>query len=405
MTYWLNNIQLPQWLSNTPQGTCVSVAINDGVVTHVVPESEVEISEHDSIWEGNGRLVVSGLSEIHIHLDKTYTRHRLGYIGPGLLNAIEAMKSDSQNWNAEDLLQRMTQALEQLYANGVTHVRTHIDWIELTSPAAWLIVDDLMKQWRGKIDIERVALIPLTMFENTELAMHIARSVEQSEHSLLGAFIHSSNYSHTSMENLFSIASELNLDLDLHINEELQSADGLVWLADYLDKYGFSGSITCGHACGLHALGSSEQIRVLRIFARHDVTLVALPTTNLLLQDADIGRTPTHRGLTMVKEAKAEKVDVMFSSDNVADAFCPYGDYNPISVLKLASVTAQLDMPFENWSQTICRLKPIKDSPRSVLIGQPADFILFEQSNVHVWPEHRDVQVMRKGKWLNEKQS
>lgn len=405
MTYWLNNIKLPKWLSNLPEDCFASIAIEDGVVTNVVATDNVQFSEKDIVWQGHRRLVVSGLSEIHLHLDKTYTRHRLGNIEPGLLNAIEAMKSDKQNWNNEDLLQRMTQALELLYVNGVIHARTHIDWLEMTPPPAWQIVDELAIKWRNRIHIERVALIPLTMFEDADSAMQMARTVKQNDHSLLGAFIHSSNYSQTSMENLLAAAAELHLDLDLHINEELQSADGLVWLAEYLDKHGFSGAITCGHSCGLHVLNASELERVLSIYAKHDVTLVALPTTNLLLQDADTARTPIHRGLTKVKEAEALGVNVMFSSDNVADAFCPYGNYNPISVLKLASFTAQLDMPFEKWSQTICRLKPLKDSQRSVLIGQPADFIIFEQSNVHVWPEHHSVQVMRNGQWLNEKQS
>lgn len=403
MTYWLNNIQLPAWLSNRAQNTRVSIAIENGLVKDIVSTDTVTFSQQDSVWEGNGKLAISGLSEIHTHLDKTYARHRMGDIAPGLLNAIEATQQDKLMWDEEDLLARMSQGLKHAYENGVTHIRTHIDWFDLTCPVAWGLVDELSEKWKNKINIERVALIPMPLFEDLDSCMSLARHVARSDLTLLGAFIHSSNYSEVAMENLFAAAKEFNLDLDLHINEELQSAEGLLWLADYLNNQGFPCSITCGHACGLHVLSESEQRRVLGVLAKHDVTLVALPTTNLLLQDAETDITPIHRGVTIVKEALSCGVDVMFSSDNVADAFCPYGDYNPVSVLKLACLTAQLDSPFEKWSQTICSLKPNKRSLHSVLIGQPADFIIFDHNNVHIWPEYQQIQVMRNGQWSSEK--
>ncbi|CAE6905149.1 amidohydrolase family protein [Vibrio sp. B1FLJ16] len=400
MTYWMNNVILPKWLSGRTKSERVSVAIEDGLVTAIVRTDDLLVNEHDPVWEGDGKLVISGLCEMHTHLDKTYTRHRLGDIKPGLLNAIQAMDTDKRNWNGVDLLPRMQQALERAYINGVTKMRTHIDWFDLTQPLAWQILDDLSTQWRNKIEIERVALIPLPTFENVDIAMTIAALIKQSQNSLLGAFIHSSNFSPSAMSNLLAIANEFELDLDLHINEELHSADGLVWLAEYLNNHSFNQKITCGHACGLHALNSDEVEYILSTFAKHKVTIVALPTTNLLLQDAVTDATPSHRGITLVKEALNSGVDVMFSSDNVADAFCPYGDYNPVSVLKLACITSQLDNPFEDWSQAISTIKPLSGSPHSVLIGQPADFVVFDHGNVHIWPEHQHVQIMRKGQWL-----
>ncbi|MEX3073348.1 amidohydrolase family protein [Vibrio alginolyticus] len=400
MTYWMNNVVLPKWLSGHAKSERVSIAIEDGIVTAVVPSDSLIVNEHDPIWEGGGKLVISGLCEMHTHLDKTYTRHRMGGIEPGLLNAIQAMEADKRNWHGVDLLPRMQQALERAYINGVTKMRTHIDWFDLTQPLAWQILDELSTQWRNKIEIERVALIPLTTFENVDIALTIADSIKQSQNSLLGAFIHSSNFSPSAMSNLLAIANQFELDLDLHINEELNSADGLVWLAEYLNTHSFNQKITCGHACGLHALNSDEVKYILSTFAKHKVTIIALPTTNLLLQDAVTDATPSHRGITLVKEALNSGVDVMFSSDNVADAFCPYGDYNPVSVLKLACITSQLDNPFEDWSQAISTIKPDSASPHSVLIGQPADFVVFDHGNIHIWPEHQHVQIMRKGQWL-----
>ncbi len=101
------------------------------------------------------------------------------------------------------------------------------------------------------------------------------------------------------MENLLCSAARWDLDLDLHIDEELSEvSQGLTWLADHLSRHPFPGHICCSHGCAL-AAGSDEQAApILRQLAAHGVTLIALPMTNLLLQDATFGRTPRQRGIT-----------------------------------------------------------------------------------------------------------
>lgn len=399
MAFWLHQLQLPSWLSGKKAGCQVSVRIEQGMVSDIVESEIVEFSEKDTVWNGKGRLALSGLSELHTHLDKTYTRERLGHVGPGLLNAIEAMRGDQINWTEKDLSTRIEMALAQAYHQGVTHIRTHIDWTEYEVPQAWSILTDKMSEWCERIHVERVALIPLALFSDYSRAEVIARQVSESKAGILGGFVHSSNFDAAALDNLFSLASKFNLAVDLHIDEEIEAANGLRWLAKYLRTNASNLSITCGHACGLHTLGKEEVSTILAIFAQHKVRIVALPTTNLLLQDAKTGVTPTHRGITQVKEAKHHGVTVMFSSDNVADAFCPYGDYDPVAILRLSGMLAQLETPFESWSSSITYLQPqIGTSP---LIDTPADFVIFDHGNVHLWPEYRTKTIMRAGQWLS----
>lgn len=139
---------------------------------------------------------------------------------------------------------------------------------------------------------------PAALFREPAQAEAIARTVANSgERCLLGGFIHSSNWDATAMENLLCSAARWDLDLDLHIDEELSEvSQGLTWLADHLSRHPFPGHICCSHGCAL-AAGSDEQAApILRQLAAHGVTLIALPMTNLLLQDATFGRTPRQRG-------------------------------------------------------------------------------------------------------------
>lgn len=101
------------------------------------------------------------------------------------------------------------------------------------------------------ITLERVALLPLGLFKDAETADEIARRVAQSgKHCLLGGFIHSSNWDPVAMTHLMHSASRWQLNLDLHIDEELSPvAHGLSWLAHYLSENPFDGHICCSHGC------------------------------------------------------------------------------------------------------------------------------------------------------------
>lgn len=100
--------------------------------------------------------------------------------------------------------------------------------------------------------LERVALVPLPLFREPAQAEAIARTVANSgERCLLGGFIHSSNWDATAMENLLYSAARWDLDLDLHIDEELSEvSQGLTWLADHLSRPlfpGISAAATAAH--------------------------------------------------------------------------------------------------------------------------------------------------------------
>lgn len=205
------------------------------------------------------------------------------------------MHEDRRHWTAQDLQRRASAALARAAANGVTHLRTHIDWFTAAAPDAW---QEIARLDHPGISVERVALVPLGLFADPAAAEAIAQTVaEGGEGCLLGGFVHSSNWDPAAMENLLRSATRWRLDLDLHIDEELSdNPRGLAWLAEYLSRHAFPGRLCCSHGCAL-ACGSEEQAeKILRQLAAHSVTLIALPMTNLLLQDAVTGRTPRQRG-------------------------------------------------------------------------------------------------------------
>ncbi|MRS18744.1 amidohydrolase family protein [Enterobacteriaceae bacterium RIT692] len=321
----------------------------------------------------NGALVLPAFIEPHAHLDKTFTIQRSPAKQPGLLAAITAMHQDRAHWNAEDLQQRASQALRWAVEAGVGLLRTHIDWFSVDAPLAWQVIGDLH---HPLCSIERVALAPLTFFADASDAQHIAAQVTTSgPGALLGGFIHSSNWDAQAFQHLMQAAELWQLDIDLHIDEELNvEAQGLRWLAHYLQQHPFSGAITCSHSCALSQQDDAQQI--LAVLAQHNVTLIALPLTNLLLQDAVPGRTPRLRGLTLVKEAQALGIPLLLGADNVQDAFCPFGSYDPLDTLFSGLLSLQLGAAFDEASALICQ--------RHALLAN--DLVIFPDADVASWP-------------------
>lgn len=360
----------------------------------------------DRTWHLHGTPVLPGLIEAHTHIDKTFTLPRLGSVPPGLLAAIEAMKVDRAHWTADDVRTRAGKALAWAESAGVVTLRTHCDWWEPDGvPLAWPVLRELAETWAGRVELQRVSLIPLHLFEQAADARRLARLVADSgPGACLGGFVHSTNWSETALRHLFAAAEDAGLDVDLHCDEELApGAQGLETTARLLREMRFGGRVVCGHTCALAAKPEAESLAILDAVARAPITLISLPTTNLLLQDATTGRTPRQRGITLLKEARARAIPVLISTDNVQDAFCSVGSYDPVESLAVGVLVGQLEAPFDIWSESICRADWLARSTNAVPLrpGSPADLVVFDNAEPWSWPARTQPRtVLRNGKIL-----
>jgi len=407
---FLDNARLPRWLlpADWPLRDGVPVLalieLEAGRVQSVQPASDgIALSPRG--WDLAGTLVLPGFVDAHTHLDKAFTLPRMKHVQPGLLGAIDAMLNDRVHWSAGDVRERASRGLQWAWECGTTHVRTHVDWWEPdTVPLAWPVMAELAQEWAGRVQLEQVSLIKLPLFEDAAQAMRLARQVKATgPHALLGGFVHSTNWSENALRNLLVSAQACDLDVDLHVDEELNAAAvGLQTTARILHEIGFEGRVVCGHICALAAQPEAQAFATLDAVARAPITVVSLPATNLLLQDAVTGRTPRMRGITLVKEARDRGIPLLFASDNVQDPFCRLGSFDPVEALGTAALVAQLDEPFDTWSQALCRGDWLQRGPATsppTLVGAKADLVLFTQADRHGWPSRSATRVvLREGR-------
>lgn len=312
----------------------------------------------------------------HVHLDKTYTAHRCHAGKPGLFGAIEAMAADKANWTADDLRARIGRGMTEAFANGVAALRTHVDWTEPGEPLAWSVMAEMAQNWRGQVALQRTALVSIELLGDADIGPAIAATVAKSG-DVLGTFIYRHDDFAAKLDRVFALAVRHDLALDFHVDEglepEAQAFDTIVALTA---KHGLGGRVLCGHACSLSIRPAAEVARVIDAAAHAGVALTVMPSTNLYLQDMTPGRSPRLRGLAPMQELRAAGVQVLLAADNVADPFFPYGVYDPLDTLRLATIAAHLEP--EDWVDAITTnpARAMGLAAPNIAVGAPADFML-----------------------------
>lgn len=386
-----------QWPERAGQPALADLHLSRGRVLGIAPHEPAR--NPAGAWHLDGALVLPGLVDAHTHLDKTFTLSRMGAVKPGLLGAIEAMMADRPHWTEADIRARAGRALQWAHEAGTVHLRTHCDWWEPQSqPLAWNVLRELAQEWAPRLTLERVALIPLHLYAERDSAMRLARTVADSgPGALLGGFVHTTNWNPQALRHLFEAAQRHGLDVDLHVDEELApQARGLATTAALLQEMRFGGHVVCGHTCALAAQDEAQALATLDAVAASAITLVTLPITNLLLQDATTGRTPRQRGLTLVKEARSRGIPVLIASDNVQDPFCPVGSFDPLEALNTGVLAAQLEQPFDVWSEALCRADWLRRGAPALPLqaGGSADLLIFPQADGWGFPSRTQPRVV-----------
>jgi cytosine deaminase len=265
------------------------------------------------------------------------------------------------------------------------------------------VLCEVREAWRGRVDLQFVSLTGLDVFDQQGGAQERARLLRR-HGGLLGAHAYRNDDLGAKLRRVFELAAQHELMLDLHVDEGLhEDALALASVAALAVEFGMQGRVTCGHACSLAMQPRDQAEETLQRCAAAGVHLVALPTSNLYLQ-GDWSATPVQRGITRVREARAAGVNVCIATDNVADAFYPYGSYDLLENWGLAVQLAHLP-DAASWLDTITA-NPARAMGLAwdglLRVGAPADLVVAQAASGHelVSPSGRQRRVVRDGALL-----
>lgn len=320
-----------------PAGDVCDVLLDpdSGVVARVAPAGLLP-SVPDEL-DLTGYLLMTAGAEPHAHLDKALTWDRVGAPAGDLLAAVEAWRAYTLRVTEEDVFRRAAKTVDDLCANGVTAVRSHVDLLTAGGdPLRGLrALLRLRKQLRGRVRLQ----IAVLHVDAPEELLHEALDLGA---DLLGDCPHLSSDPAASLARTLRIAAEHHVGVDLHADETLDpDAGDLRLLARSVRERGLAAGVTASHCVSLGMVEPDEAMRTAKEVAAAGIGVVVLPLTNLYLQ----GRghpSGTPRGLTAVRALLDAGVQVAAGGDNIRDPFNPVGRADPLETASLLVTAGHL---------------------------------------------------------------
>src|SRR3982074_2577505 len=347
----------------------VDIGVSDGRIAAIAPRLDSEAPEINV----DGKLVLAGFVDTHIHLDKACLLGRCEHNHGSVSEAIRAVAAMKRDFTVEDVYARGARVIERAIVAGTTRMRTHVEIDPRIGLRGFAAIKALKRDYAWAIDL-KICVFPQEGLTNDPGTEELLVAALRDGGDLIGGCpeMDTDPMGHT--EKMF----DLHLDFDLdpswwHLDEVLRQTE----------RRNYQGRVAIGHASKLSALPPREFDAAAARLARAGVAVTVLPATDLYL----MGRDATHnapRGLTAAHKLVEKGVVCSVATNNVLNPFTPFGD---ASLLRMANFYAnvahagvsEFDACLDLVTQLPARLMNLRDY--GIAPGNPADIIVLDTTS------------------------
>ncbi|EGR0087492.1 cytosine deaminase [Vibrio vulnificus] len=363
------------------------ILIEDGQFTRI-ENNNVELNYTGDVLDAEGGMAVAPFCEPHIHLDTTQTAGEPSWnISGTLFEGIERWAERKETLSIEDVKSRAKQTLKWQIANGVQHVRTHVDVSDPTLIAlkAMVEVREEMKEW---VDIQIVAF-PQEGILSYPNGKELLEEAVQLGADVIGAIPHfefTREYGIESLHYVFELAQKYDRLIDVHCDEiDDEQSRFVETLAALAHKFNMGHKVTASHTTAMGSYNGAYASRLFRLLRMSGINFVANPLVNIHLQGR-FDDYPKRRGVTRVKEMLNANINVCFGHDDVFDPWYPLGTANMLQVLHMGlhvcqvmgydQINNSLDLISTNSARTL----NIQDK-HGIQAGKPGSLLILPAEN------------------------
>lgn len=354
-------------------GRTVDIVIRDGhFVAFDPPSAGDRADEHRG--EGKdlgGKLVLPALIDGHVHLDKTFLGlpwrpHRAGPTVGHRINAEKAGRAEltlSVEMRAKNFLARMASL-------GTVAVRSHVD-IDPDSKLDHLHqVMAARDAFAGIVDVQLVAFPQSGVLIAPGVADLLDAALSEGA-ELIGGIdpvgVDGDMDGHLDL--IFGLAEKHGVGVDIHLHDPgHKGAQELRAIAERTAALGLQGQVTVSHAFALATVDDRTLDLTIEALARADVAiLTSAPGTGALIP---------------VVKLRDAGVRVFAGSDNVRDAWSPFGNGDMLERAMLVAyraglrTDAGLALAFDLATASAARA--LGYGPYGLEVGARGDFIALE---------------------------
>lgn len=315
-----------------------SIAIQNGFITEIAPTIITPV--HPTI-SAHGSLVIPGLVDPHLHLDKALLLEQHPAQKGNFQEALEETFDLKRNFTIKDIQTRAKRVLESEIAFGTTAIRSHVEVdpvLKLTSMEALLPLKEEYA-WGLTLQLAVFAQEGITNQPGTEAMLREAMKMG-------GDIIGSAPYTDTDPEQniriVFDIAQEFDCDVDFHLDFLDDNAPLLLpVVARETIQRGWQNRVCLGHMTRLAGLSPAELKAAGALLAEAGISVLALPASDLYM----MARKDTHnirRGVAPIQQLIEMGVNGAIATNNIQNLFTPFGDGDPLKICTLIAQTLQM---------------------------------------------------------------
>jgi len=355
-------------------GDAIDLVVSESVIAALGPNAAGAVAPDVPRLAAEGRLLTAPFVDGHIHLDKTLIG--LPFIshipGPSIAKRIDAEKRIRRELRGP-IQQRGGKLIEQIIAYGTLAVRSHVD-IDTEIGLKGLEAVLSLKESHGRlVDIQTVAFPQSGVLRDpgTEDLLDAAIAAGA---DLVGG-LDPAGIDHDiegQLDAIFGIAEKHGVGLDIHLHDGgTLGAFELRQIAARTVAAGLDGKVAVSHAFCLGELDDRDFGAAAEALSRADVAIM----TN--------GPGPV--SMPPVKRLMAEGVRVFCGSDNIRDAWSPFGNGD---MLERAAIVCDRQN-FRADAELADAFRLVTTAPASVIgrsqvlqVGAPADFCLLHAGSI-----------------------
>jgi len=355
----------------------VDVAVTAGRIAAIAPHIESDAP----VLDAAGQLLLPGLVETHIHLDKTCILDRCPAAEGSVAEAVRLTSAAKRDFTPEDVYARGRRTLERAIGWGTMRMRTHVEVDPGIGMRGFEGVQQLQRDYAWAVDLQICVFPQEGLLNNPGTDALLVEGLRRGA-QVIGAVPYCDTDPRGQIDRVFELARDWDVDIDMHLDME-DTADGMQveYVCRKTEEFGWGGRVAVGHVTQMSLVDGARFAALAATLARAGVAVSVLPATDLFL----MGRPHDHavpRGVVHAGKLLAAGVNCSISTNNVLNPFTPYGDANLLRMANLYANVCHVARPgdladcMDMITHRAARMMRV--SEYGVQVGAPADLVLLD---------------------------
>lgn len=290
-----------------------------------------KIRSEDRPWDLKARFLElvrqrGGFANHHGHFDKAYliSPENLALGFADMEKKWELYRHLKENYTHEDLVERISRAVETVYQQGSKYCRTMVDADSIIGLKPIQAAVEVKERWKDRITFE-IGIQPLEGVLDEESQNRYIEACKLADFCG-GLPSRDRPQEEKHLDIVMQTAKEYNKLVEVHVDQEnnpYQNETELLCLKTI--EHGMQGRVYGIHAISVSAKDESEQNRIVELCKEADVGIVICPSAALSMRQLPM-TAPLHNSIGPFVKLKKAGVRTYLGIDNINDLFMPIVD-------------------------------------------------------------------------------